>query len=151
MSGKTNRTRSLLLALSIASIGTLTGCGGGGGSSGGSIVDGGGTTSPTGTTWYFAVRAYDNAGNQGPNSNEVSGTVPTGSSATLVWNPPTTSVDGSCAYDIAGYEVFYGQSSGQLGSSETVPASARTLACETTGSDACGDVLTCEYTVLPVT
>ncbi len=48
-----------------------------------------------GSTYRYAVRAFDAAGNVGPNSNEVSVTVPADSATTLVHSESWTGGDGS--------------------------------------------------------
>jgi Viral BACON domain len=64
-------------------------------------VDVGNTTSyaltglSTGATYYMAATAYDSSGNQSTDSNEVSYTVPSGSSCTYSINPPSYSASSS--------------------------------------------------------
>jgi hypothetical protein len=81
-----------------------------------SVIDVGNATTATvsnltvGTTYYFALTAYDSTGLESPLSSEISYVVagppppPAQGSVTLAW-------DGSSAPDVAGYRVYYGQTS----------------------------------------
>lgn len=64
----------------------------------------------------------------------------------LSWESPMTNTDGSCISDMAGYRVFYGNSSGNYLYQKTVPV--ETLSCTATGAaTSCGSVETCTYSV----
>ena len=43
-------------------------------------------------------------------------------SATLVWDAPTTNIDGSPLNDLAGYRIYYGTSSGNYATAITISA-----------------------------
>ncbi|VAW38960.1 hypothetical protein MNBD_GAMMA01-1342 [hydrothermal vent metagenome] len=64
--------------------------------------------------------------------------------ATLTWNAPTTNTDASCVTDHAGFNVYFGTSSGSYNTELTnVPAT-----CNDTGVDAgtgCGNIISCNY------
>jgi hypothetical protein len=130
----------------------LAACGGGGGDGSGGASTGasnpGGGTS--GDQWFFAVRAYDDAGNVGPYSNEIQGSFADNSTAELTWTSPSRNVDGTCTYDLAGYRVAIGQRSGSYSQIVAIPVASQQVSCQATGSGSCGDVLTCTYTTPPL-
>jgi hypothetical protein len=131
----------------------LAACGGGGGdgsggASTGASSPGGGTS---GDQWFFAVRAYDDAGNVGPYSNEIQGSFADNSTAELTWTSPSQNVDSTCTYDLAGYRVAMGRSTGDYAQVEVIPVTSPSVSCRATGTSSCGDVYTCTYTTPPLT
>ena len=118
----------------------LTGCiDGSGSNSSGSAPP----SSSEPTSWYMAVRAVDDEGQQGPYSNEVSGQVVPGQTVTLAWNAPNTALDGTCKV-VGGYLIEMGTSSGVYTHSQTVQTNNTGLSCYPTGSNFCGNTYTCE-------
>lgn len=89
----------------------------------------------------------------------TSGGSATGAGATAVlvtanmsvtWNTPTTTVDQSCAQNLAGYRLYVGNQPGVY--SVSIPIAVGDASCTATGtSNSCGAVLACTYTVQGLT
>ena len=72
------------------------------------------STVTQGTTYFYVVTAWDQAGNESAASNEASASpLVSLSSVTLFWDAPTTNADGTPLIDFAGYRLYQGTSPGQ--------------------------------------
>lgn len=97
----------------------LTGCGGSSGESGASGSGGGSSVAGSGST-----------------------------TATLVWESPTTNVDQTCLTDLSAFEVSYGTASRAYSSVQSLSVNA--ASCTNTGTEpvpGCGSTQSCTYTV----
>ena len=79
------------------------------------------SSSSSGTFANLVITVTDgfNRASLAPFTIEVSGGSVMGT-ATLRWSPPTQTVDGEALTDLAGYRVYYGQSSADLGRVVTI-------------------------------
>ena len=73
-------------------------------------------------------------------------------SVSLTWDTPTTNEDGSCLTDLSNYKVYYGTSTGDYVTHDTVSLGSSSLSCVDTGlPTGCGNILSCTYTVQGLT
>ena len=68
------------------------------------------------------------------------------SSITLTWKAPIENVDSSCTEDLSGFEIYYGNASGQYTDSTVVPLDQASCV-DSTDVTACGTVQVCTYTL----
>ncbi len=94
-------------------------------------------------TWYVAVQAIDDRGQESPDSNEASGDLTSGSVVTLAWTAPNMTLDGACTF-VDSYRIKLGTSSGSYSHSVSVNVPSQGLSCTASGSNSCGSVETCE-------
>lgn len=116
-------------SLGIGFLFLVSACGGGGG--------GGGASSPV----------VPSASTGGSNAGDV-GAGGTGE-VTIAWTSNPVNIDGSCSAGIQGYRINTGLSPGLYDYSTTVYNAQ--LACSTVGTDPCGDVQRCTFTVQGLT
>jgi hypothetical protein len=146
---KSFRTLSVLLAVTVITV-LLTGCDG---STTSGITSDSTSDSTSGTTdtgvWYLAVRAYNDANEYSPYSNEANGRLEPGTRVTLAWESPTRTLDGECT-NVAGYVVGLGNRSAAYSHSVNVGAYSTGLSCRATGVDSqCGtNINTCEAEIV---
>ena len=81
--------------------------------------------------------------NQSPQSTDL------GNAVTLSWISPVQNADGSCAHDIRGYQISFGQSVGNYTNVRTADLALGELNCEQVDYDAiCGEIIArCSYVV----
>ena len=104
------------------------------------------------TMLLFLVGCNSDDGNRTYNdqiSNNNSSTTSAASTAVLSWVSPTNSVDNSCADEIVGYQVNYGNNSGEYTFSTTANISLGEVVCEQIDYDTtCNvSVTSCSYTL----
>ena len=126
--------RSLKAVLGLAVMAfVLAGCGGGSGSS--SATSGASASSPSSSVGSSSGSTGSSSGSgstSGSGSSSGSsgsgsgspgsggGTTPTTGSAKLTWTAPTTNTNGSALTNLAGYYIYYGNSSGSMTNKITV-------------------------------
>ena len=82
-----------------------------------------------------------------------SGEILYGPTATLTWNAPTTTVDDECLTNLSGYNIHYGNTSGQYENVETLSLSSGAYSCEQINfsSNCSEEIHVCSYTVTDLT
>jgi len=112
----------------------LGGCGGGGGS--GST----GASTPSASPSVVSDQSSGSAA-----TSDLGGT----GRVTLSWSTDPTNVDGSCTTGIRGYRINMGLAPGLYSTSLQVDSPQ--LSCTTAGSNACGVIQRCTYTIETLT